>query len=65
MPIYCYRCNKCEVGFNEMMKIADSDKIPECPKCGKQDDVKKLVTSGNVHYKGSGFYTTDYADKMK
>jgi putative FmdB family regulatory protein len=65
MPIYCYQCKKCKVGFEKLMKMSDSDKVPECPNCGSKEDVKKQATTGNVHYKGSGFYTTDYGDKMK
>jgi predicted nucleic acid-binding Zn ribbon protein len=47
-----------------MLKMSESDMLPPCPNCGGKKTKKKMTTS-NVHYKGSGFYTTDYADKMK
>ena len=32
-----------------------------CPKCG--GDVRKLISSAAIQFKGSGFYKTDYANK--
>lgn len=35
--------------------------VSECEVCGGQ--VKRLLFPVAVHYKGSGFYTTDYAHR--
>jgi len=33
MPIYEYRCDKCETEFEEYLSTSDKPK-PPCPKCG-------------------------------
>jgi predicted nucleic acid-binding Zn ribbon protein len=32
-----------------------------CPKCGS--DMRKMISSPAIQFKGSGFYKTDYASK--
>ena len=64
MPIYCYECKKCKATFDLLVKMSESDVAQACVECGAME-TKKRKTSGNVHYKGTGFYTTDYADKFK
>ena len=36
--------------------------IRKCPSCGA-NAVEKLLSAPAVHFKGSGFYVTDYAKK--
>lgn len=58
MPIYEYQCRQC----NERQEIIQnfSDAPPaECTKCG--GEMKKLISSPAIQFKGSGFYKTDYA----
>ncbi len=43
-----------------MQKISDAPLV-ECLECGGQ--VRKLVSSAGLHFKGSGWYVTDYAKK--
>ena len=59
MPIYEYRC---ETGhnFDVMQRMAD-DPLTECQVCGAP--VQKVLHPVAVHFKGSGFYTTDYGKK--
>ena len=57
MPIYEYRCLKCGHQFEKMQKISDSA-VGRCEKCGKR--VTRVFHPVAVHFKGSGFYTTDY-----
>ena len=62
MPIYEYQCTSCAYQFEQKQSIKD-DPIKECPRCGK--DVTKLISSPAIMFKGSGWYITDYSDKMK
>lgn len=58
MPLYEYQCTNC----NERMEILQGINDPpynHCPKCG--GDMKKLLSSPAIQFKGSGFYKTDYA----
>ncbi|MBI4001593.1 MAG: hypothetical protein HY348_07400 [Nitrospira defluvii] len=62
MPIYEYQCTSCAHRFELKQSIKD-EPIKECPRCGK--DVTKLISSPAIMFKGSGWYITDYSDKMK
>lgn len=55
MPTYLYECGNCG-RFEEFQKITD-DPLQECPECG--EDVKKIIGSPGIIFKGSGFYSTD------
>jgi len=60
MPLYEYECESCGKRFERIQKFSDPP-IEECPSCGKR--VRKVVSSPAVHFKGSGWYITDYAKK--
>ncbi len=59
MPIYEYRCPDGH-DFEVFQSMAD-DPVSACEVCGKP--VERIFSPVAVHYKGSGFYTTDYAKK--
>ena len=61
MPTYEYRCESCG---NQMEIFARmSDPAPAaCDTCGG-GELTKLLFPVAVHYKGSGFYSTDYGGK--
>ncbi len=59
MPIYEYRCSDGHT-FEVIQSMAD-DPVSECEVCGKP--VERVFHPIAVHFKGSGFYTTDYARK--
>lgn len=59
MPIYEYRCEKGH-SFDVMQSMSD-DPIASCEVCGAP--VQKVLHAPAVHFKGSGFYTTDYGKK--
>ena len=59
MPIYEYRCEKGHT-FEVMQRMTD-DSITECSTCGAT--VQRVFHPVAVHFKGSGFYTTDYGKK--
>lgn len=60
MPTYEYRCDDCEHQFEVFQKMSD-DPVDECESCGSP--VRRLLFPVAIHFKGSGFYTTDYARK--
>ncbi|GMV49277.1 MAG: hypothetical protein NBKEAIPA_01396 [Nitrospirae bacterium] len=62
MPIYEYQCTECGYRFEVKQGIKD-DPIKECARCGKA--VNKLISPPAIMFKGSGWYITDYSDKLK
>ncbi|HYI80290.1 MAG TPA: FmdB family zinc ribbon protein [Thermoleophilaceae bacterium] len=56
MPIYEYRCDKGHT-FDVMQSMSD-DPLTACEVCGAP--VQKVLHAPAVHFKGSGFYNTDY-----
>ena len=58
MPIYEYECVSCKHRF-ELKQGFDADPTETCPVC--QSSSRRRFHSPTVIYKGSGFYTTDYA----
>ena len=61
MPIYEYKCSNGH-SFEAIQRMAD-DPLTECEKCGAP--VERVFHPVAVHFKGSGFYTTDYGSKSK
>jgi len=60
MPMYEYQCRKCKHRFERIRKFSDRA-LKTCPECG--GTVDQLLSAPAVHFKGSGFYVTDYASK--
>jgi len=60
MPIYEYRCMKCNSEFEVMQKFSDAP-LSKCPSCGGK--AKRLISRSYFQLKGSGWYLTDYAKK--
>ena len=59
MPTYEYRC---ENGHNfDVFRSMSDDPVTACEECGAP--VERVFNPVAVHFKGSGFYTTDYARK--
>jgi putative FmdB family regulatory protein len=59
MPTYEYRCDNDHV-FEVVQRMTD-DPVEACPTCGAP--VQRVFHPVAVHFKGSGFYTTDYGKK--
>ena len=59
MPIYEYRCEQGHT-FEVMQRMTD-DPISACSTCDAP--VERVFHPVAVHFKGSGFYTTDYGRK--
>jgi putative FmdB family regulatory protein len=58
MPLHEYQCAQCGERVEILQKISDPP-YSHCPKCGAE--MKKLISSPAIQFKGSGFYKTDYA----
>ncbi|MFH0916370.1 MAG: zinc ribbon domain-containing protein [bacterium] len=58
MPTYEYRCISCEHQFERFQRMSD-DAVKECEVCGAS--VKRLLFPVAIHFKGKGFYSTDYS----
>ena len=61
MPIYEYKCKKGHV-FEVMQSFSD-DPLTKCEVCGAP--VQRVYHPVSVHFKGSGFYNTDYGTKRR
>ena len=61
VPIYEYKCENGHV-FDVMQKMSD-EALTECVECGAP--AQRVLHSPAVHFKGSGFYNTDYGKKKK
>jgi putative FmdB family regulatory protein len=57
MPIYEYRCPNGHT-FEVFQRMADPP-VERCHECGAAP-VEKVLFPVAVHFKGSGFYSTDY-----
>jgi putative FmdB family regulatory protein len=60
MPLYEYQCTNCNERIEILQRMSDPP-YAHCPKCG--GEMKKLLSSPAIQFKGSGFYKTDYASK--
>ena len=58
MPIYEYQCKQCNERHEIIQRFSDAP-LTHCPSCG--GEMKKLISSPAIQFKGSGFYKTDYA----
>jgi putative FmdB family regulatory protein len=61
MPIYEYRCDNGHT-FEVMQKMTD-DPVQVCPEDGAP--VQRVFHPVAVHFKGKGFYNTDYGTKKR
>lgn len=59
MPIYEYKCENGHV-FDVIQKMSD-EPLSECQECGAP--ASRVLHPVAVHFKGSGFYNTDYGKK--
>jgi putative FmdB family regulatory protein len=62
VPIYEYRCPKGHVF--ELFQRMDDPPPESCQICGEAP-VEKVLYPVAVHFKGSGFYSTDYGRSRK
>ena len=58
MPRYDYECLSCSHVF-ELKQSFSAEPVADCPECSSRS--RRKFHAVPVIYKGSGFYTTDYA----
>jgi putative FmdB family regulatory protein len=61
MPIYEYRCQRGHT-FEVMQRMSD-DPLASCTTC--EAPVQRVFHPVAVHFKGSGFYNTDYGTRKR
>lgn len=61
MPIYEYRCDEGHT-FETLQRMTE-DALTECETCGAP--AQRVLHAPAVHFKGSGFYNTDYGTKKR
>jgi putative FmdB family regulatory protein len=61
MPIYEYRCERGHT-FEVMQRMTD-DPVSTCQTC--EAPVERVFHPVAVHFKGSGFYNTDYGTRKR
>jgi len=59
MPFYEYRCERGHT-FEALQRMSD-DPVAVCTNCG--EPVQRVLQPVAVHFKGSGFYSTDYGKR--
>jgi putative FmdB family regulatory protein len=57
MPLYEYRCSKCDRVFEVLQKFSDAP-LELHEGCG--GPVERLISAPSFQFKGSGWYITDY-----
>ena len=62
MPVYEYKCKDCGEAFEVIQKVNDPPKTA-CDKCN--GELYKVISSSGLVFKGSGWYVTDYSNKLK
>jgi putative FmdB family regulatory protein len=61
MPIYEYRCQRGHT-FEVLQRMSD-DPVVSCETC--EAPVERVFHPVAVHFKGSGFYNTDYGTRRR
>jgi len=61
MPIYEYRCDQGHT-FEVIQRMSD-DPVASCQSC--EAPVQRVFHPVAVHFKGSGFYNTDYGTRKR
>jgi putative FmdB family regulatory protein len=61
MPTYEYKCDNRHV-FEVIQSMSD-DALTKCEECGAP--AQRVLFAPAVHFKGKGFYNTDYGTKKR
>ena len=57
MPLYEYECKDCKARTEVLQKL-NAAPLTTCETCG--GELRKLLSSPAIQFKGSGFYINDY-----
>ena len=55
MTIYEYHCSNCNDDFEKEGVFGLEQKIPKCPKCNSSKQVRKIISTSSIIFKGDGF----------
>jgi putative FmdB family regulatory protein len=61
MPTYRFKCNECDLVFEQKMPVTRLDLPVPCPKGHLK--TQRIFTVPSIVFKGSGFYSTDHRPK--
>lgn len=61
MATYEWACHDCKLFWERDYKMGKAPSRTKCPECKKLSE--RLFESTPVHFKGHGFYATDYKDR--
>jgi putative FmdB family regulatory protein len=62
MPIYEYKCHRCGQKFEVRRRISEAP-LKVHANCG--GEVEQVISAPALHFKGTGWYVTDYAKNGK
>lgn len=62
MPIYEFKCDKCDILTETNIPGWKEGQGPDCHKCNEK--MRKLISMPAISLKGSGFYKTDYKNRF-
>jgi len=62
VPIYEYMCQSCQHRFEVKQSMSDPP-VTSCTHCGRA--VTKVISASAIMFKGTGWYVTDYSEKLK
>jgi len=60
LPLYEYRCLKCD-RHTEKIENLNGPHLKKCPHCGGK--MESVISAPAIQFKGTGWYVTDYGRK--
>lgn len=60
MPLYEYKCTKCNGYFEKLQKFSDPTPT-QCELCKETGGIERLLSTPAFHLKGGGWYKDGYA----
>lgn len=61
MPIFEYKCEKCNIVIEEYLPISSNINNVKCWKCG--GEAKKIISNSTFVLKGGGWFAEGYSKK--
>lgn len=59
-PTYEYICENCKYEEERFGYNSQCAKVDKCPNCSQQSFIRCIGIGEGIHFKGTGFYSTDY-----
>ena len=63
MPIYEYKCSKCNKNIEEEFRLGQAPKTVNCEKCGNK--CNRVFSPPTIKFVGPGFYVNDSKAEQK